>query len=353
MSWKCAHPATSRIIGSIAAFFFAYGASGAFSPVAAQEPAVTLSSLEAPIVARVQTPLHLEGIKVGDPFTAQVPQDLFYQTGLIPAGSYLVGEVERARASRHFGRPGYFQIRFNAVTYPDGETFVLAQNTSTGKGAREKKSALMQRRFYHPKAKRAGGILKNNLASSSVGMATTITLTALGTMAFPYALGARVAAGAVYEGFWGDKSRSPGKRVLVGGFRGTGVPGAYQFLRKQPSPAFELNDPIAIRLPSNQSQTLFSHRRNPDVDWRNAGFCALDWSQPASLQTYAALAKQLSKPPAEDARVLTEAPSLDATTPELTTIQTTVDAQTGPSSTQPTPSLSVATPEENPVNPTP
>lgn len=263
-------------------------------PVAWAEPDLTtLKNAQSPLSARVKTPLHMESAKEGSPFTACLDQAVAYQTGLLPAGSYLVGELERVRPSRRFGRPGYFQIRLHSLTYPDGQTVSLSADEPQA----PRKADILRRRVYHPKAQRAGGLLKNNLASSTVGAATTVTLTAVGTFAMPYALGARVVAGALYEGFAGDKSRGPLKRLAIGGFRGTGLPGIYHFLRKQPAPVFELDDPIALTLGPVQTQALFAQHPNPEVSWRNAGFYGLDWTQPQALHAYADLARQLSTPP--------------------------------------------------------
>ncbi len=262
---------------------------------------VVVENLKTPLTATLEKALNIEkGTEAGDTFIAVTQEDYFYQTSLLPAGSRMVGTVEKVRKSKRLGRPGYLQLRINQVEFPDGSTFIMpekirAKNKKNTKSKKMKK--VKAQRLYHPKAKTKGGMMKSNMAAMIAGSTTTIALTSVGTFSSPYALGARIITGAVWEGIKGDKEKPLYKRMGKGGWRGSGVPGIYHFVKKEPNPTFDAQSEIQLHITPQVYAELLEANKNPDVDWEKADFKRVTWDDYESIERYAKMTEQLQDVP--------------------------------------------------------
>ncbi len=255
---------------------------------------MVVEDLKTPVTAVLQEELSVETTQAGSSFTAITQEDYLYKTSILPAGSRIIGKVEKVKKSKRLGRPGYLQLKITQVEFPDGQIFTMPE-TVLNKRNKEKK--VKAQRHYHPEAKTKSGMMKSNMVSMIAGSSTTIALTSVGTFSSPYALGARVVAGAIWEGFKGDKQKPLYKRLAKGGWRGTGVPGMYYYIKKEPNPNFEANADIELHMNPYAYEELLKANANPDADWENPDFKRVKWDDYDSLDNYAKMAEQLQDVP--------------------------------------------------------
>ncbi len=255
---------------------------------------VLVTDLDEPVSVILQTPLDVTRDEAGKKYEAVFDDDYTYLTGMIPQGTRIYGTVEKLRESKRFGRPGYFRLSVDKITFPDGTPCPLSK---------EELDELDQK-VHHPDAQTKKRIFKSNMASTIAGSTTSVTLHAVGVFAFPYAVGARVLAGAVYEGVAGDKEQPLTKRLGKGAYKGTGIPGAIHFVKKSPNPVYEPGDAIALRMDPEALAELFAATPNPDADWYMADFSQYDWEDHDRLTFYMNMAEQLNRDPDEKFQAL-------------------------------------------------
>jgi hypothetical protein len=72
------------------------------------------------IEATLETSISTEVSRAGDLVEAKVAQDIPLQTGVIPAGATISGNVSNAKSGRFFDRSGLLTVQFNRIRLPNG-----------------------------------------------------------------------------------------------------------------------------------------------------------------------------------------------------------------------------------------
>lgn len=79
------------------------------------------------IPATLETSISTEVSRPGDLVEAKVTQDITLQSGVIPAGTAISGNVSNAKSGRFFDRSGLLTVQFNKMRLPNGiETPITA-----------------------------------------------------------------------------------------------------------------------------------------------------------------------------------------------------------------------------------
>lgn len=186
-----------------------------------------VKDLRDPVTVDVQSIVSVKQSKENDVFEATLDQDYTSGDRVIPKGTLIRGFVTDVQPSRNFGRPGSVSISLKEAVLPSGEvhTFKVPQTSVV----------------RHNKAATVPKLLRNALPFMAVGLADGIPLAAATDLAayvvMPISAGARMTAGAIWEGSKKD-DRPMHRKIGYGMLRGTGYTGAKAFITKQPEPHF-------------------------------------------------------------------------------------------------------------------
>jgi hypothetical protein len=225
---------THRFYAVFALLFLLVSSVAIQNPVVwADEQSGTLNTAKAvkdlrdPVTVEVQSVLSVKQSKENDVFEATLDQDYASGDRLIPKGTVIRGFVTEVKPSRHFGRPGSVSISLKEAVLPSGEvhSFKVPQTSVV----------------RHNKAATVPKLLRNALPFMAVGLADGIPLAAATDLAayvvMPISAGARMTAGAIWEGSKKD-DRPMHHKIGYGMLRGTGFTGVKAFVTKQPEPNF-------------------------------------------------------------------------------------------------------------------
>lgn len=112
----------------------AYGGGGNGSAPGSSQPAyqgsVVYADAGTAIPVTLETSISTEVSRAGDLVEARVAQDIPLQSGVIPAGTTISGNVTNAKSGRFFDRSGLLTVQFNKIRAPNGvETPISAHLT--------------------------------------------------------------------------------------------------------------------------------------------------------------------------------------------------------------------------------
>jgi hypothetical protein len=240
---------SSMVCAAVVAALFTTGA------VSAAHAANVLKNNKEPLMVEVKNTLDSQSAKNGDVFEAVLPEDYQYNNTILPAGTRFKGTVSKSSESKRFARPGYVVLNVQEITLPSGENHQLA--LLEGMGSAETK------KINNKKARTLKRFITQSLPMQLAGMGTSIPLTAATNMAgglvAPIALGARMAAGAAVEVAKHEPGddRNMTDKMAYGMWRGTGVPGSYEFMTTDKQAHFEVGSRMPLRLTADAVEGIF------------------------------------------------------------------------------------------------
>lgn len=214
--------------------------------VPAQADTKALPDLSDPVTVEVQSVVSVKESHEKDVFEAVLDHEYTNGDRTIPAGTKVRGYVTSVKPSRNFGRPGSVSIALKEAVFPNGDVHEF----------KVPHTAVVR----HEKAATVPKLLKNALPFMAVGLADGIPLAAateLGAVVvMPISAGARMTAGAIWEGSKKDE-RHIGRKIGYGMLRGTGFTGARAFVMKQPETNYSPADHTKIKLGKQNTQDMF------------------------------------------------------------------------------------------------
>lgn len=178
---------------------------------------------------------------VGQPFEAELKDDLRYDNLTLPAGTDFRGEITKTAPSKHFGRPGYVVLQVREAVLPDGRSFEFDPGQYE---PRDKK-------LHHPDTYTFPQLILTQMPYTLVALAVTIPLRyAADTDPIPLIVvgeGVRMGAGAVAGLFRPRYKNEPvPRKIALGALDGSGVPRIVGFLGKYPEPNYHAGDHIKL-----------------------------------------------------------------------------------------------------------
>ncbi|MBX2861505.1 MAG: hypothetical protein KTR14_09725 [Vampirovibrio sp.] len=213
---------------------------------------VTVTDPAAPIQVELQNALDTKIHPAGKPFVAVLKENYRFNGKVVPAWTKFEGEIADLKTGRRFGREGWMSLKVNAVVFPNGKRHDFAwrpeeyqtELEDAGKKTRKKES-------------------KRNLPVALSRVGATVGATVVGVAALPVSLGVGAAV-ATRQEFKDDEThdRTVGQKVKKGLWRGTGIPGFLHFVKKSPSPRFEVGQMIELHLGPSMTQELFTAAPN-------------------------------------------------------------------------------------------
>ncbi len=222
------------------------------------EQPLELKRLKERIPVELKTPLSIGETHAGDAFETVVTENIMVDDKELPAGTTLRGQVTRVSPSKNFGRPGYVRLDVEEAVFPNGETVRL-------EGYAKKEQTL-----HHPKGRTVFQLVRGAVPFTAVSVADSIPLTYATSLhsgiIVAISLGARMTVGAIWELCKKDNRSAPHK-VGYGMFRGTGIPGGYQFVTKSPAPDFQPGQTIGMPMDDKQAKDLFAFSVGTDPEF--------------------------------------------------------------------------------------
>ncbi len=216
----------------------------------------TLGSAEESLEIKLNQTLDTDRSRHGEPFEGQLTEDHRLGQRVLPAGTLLKGKVEGGHPSMILGMPGYVSLDIQEAVLPNGDVYQFEKN---GQGLQTKK-------YHHPKAHTAKGILLSAVPFTAITAVDAIPLKLAAGMGYwqitPISMAARMAMGAAWE-MSGKNKNSPANgypaqtRVGYGMLRGTGLTGAYHMVTTSPEPNLKEGAIISLRLPQKDMDKLF------------------------------------------------------------------------------------------------
>lgn len=252
---KNQHLTTQRVVSFLTLLSWV-SVSWAAPAMSAEEP---LKNLNDPLAVELKSPLGVDTSKAGDAFETILTETYEYHGKDLPSGTLLKGQVTKVAPSRPFARPGYILLDVKQAVYPGGETLEF----------NDPHYPKQEKAIHHPKAVTLGKLVKSALPFTAVSVADSIPLKyAVGMssgLIIPISLGARMLVGAVWElNKKEGRDRSVARKISYGMLRGTGLPGAYSFLKKSPAPNYQVGEKIDLPLDSKKTADLFSFKVTTD-----------------------------------------------------------------------------------------
>jgi hypothetical protein len=207
------------------------------------------------IPVTLKTEINGETATVGQPFEAELLQNIQYKNWVLPVGTDFRGQVAKVAHSKRFSRPGYVVLQVQEATLPSGQTFAFDENKY--KPTSHKTTADEARTF--------GENVGAQLPFTAAGLGATIPLRATDAVstlgAVPIGLGVRMATGATVGLFrnGGDYANKPAAyRFVRGALDGSGVPTMVRFVAvKDPEPVLAAGQQINLHLNKDGLQDLF------------------------------------------------------------------------------------------------
>jgi hypothetical protein len=177
----------------------------------------------------------------GQPFEAELKDDLRYDNLTLPAGTDFRGEVTKASPSKHFGRPGYVGLQVREAVLPDGRTFEFDPV----------KYEPRDQKLHHPDTYTFPELILTQMPYTLIALAVTVPLNyAADVDPIPLIAvgeGVRIAAGAI-GGLFRPRYRNEPvpRKIALGALDGSGVPRIVGFIGKYPEPDFHAGDHIKL-----------------------------------------------------------------------------------------------------------
>lgn len=218
-----------------------------------QAPAMAeqvLDSIKDPLVVRLENALDVTATQPGEPFKAVLTEQYSYEGKTLPANTLFAGVVERVDVSKPFARPGYVVLDVQTAQLPNGYVFMLDNE----------KYDTTSKKIYHPKATTMKHKAISTTGFGLVSFGTSLPLKYgagwSGLAAMPLAFASKMIYGAGLELSKKD-GRPAGKRARYGVFRGTGIPGTYQFIAASPNPVLSQGSDIELHVDPDALEALF------------------------------------------------------------------------------------------------
>lgn len=215
-----------------------------------------MNSPDEAVEVKLNHSLSTETARYGDPFDGTLKETHQLGEKALPAGTLIKGTVRGGHPSMILGMPGYVAFDINEAILPSGTVY---QFNADGKG-------LKTHKHNHHKAKTGKRIMMAGIPFSAVSALDAVPLKFAAGMGFweitPISLAARMALGVGLE-MNDKKKKSPAAnypvqtRVGYGMLRGTGLTGAYQFVKTGPELDLKEGDIIPVRLPKEHMAKLF------------------------------------------------------------------------------------------------
>jgi hypothetical protein len=232
-------------------------------PVFAEQ---TLKSAKQPIQLEVRTAVNDKASHSGDIFEGVLKDDYHYQDHVLPAGTVLQGTVQEVRPSKTFNRAGFATLAIQQAVFPSGQVHTFNAPASDANAVPA--HGLETKRIYHPDATPfKQNLVRNVIPFTLVSVATSVPLRYGADMSagiiLPITLGARVLLGLVLEHTKTEKTfhdrhnNSWPYRYGHGALRGTGVVGAYTFLRPAPNLDLQPGSVTPIYFKKKEFNNLF------------------------------------------------------------------------------------------------
>lgn len=209
---------------------------------------------EQPLKVKLETGINAETARHGDPFEGVLAEPFQAGKTELPAGSRIKGQVHNARKSYPFAMPGYVTLDVQDITLPGGTTYHLGQE------------AMTTEKIIHPKAKTKKKLLQSALPFTLVSAADSIPLkyaAGLSTWQIvPISLAARMTLGTLLEltpsekKDHDEKNHPPATRIGHGVLRGTGLTGAYYFIRPSQEPELTPGAIVPIEVDADELSRL-------------------------------------------------------------------------------------------------
>lgn len=216
--------------------------------------AQVLKNAKEPIVIQVQKTLDSKATQNGDTFEGVLSEDYQYNGAILPAGTKFKGTVSKVNESRRFARPGYVVLNVQEMVLPTGEIHqmsLLEGMGSTRTGKINNKKARTLKRFITQS-------LPMHVASLATSVPLTYGIGMSSMLVAPIALGARMATGAAVEvAKKDDEGRDFGQQISYGLWRGSGVPGTYEFVTTDKQAHFEVGANMPLKLTSDTVEGIF------------------------------------------------------------------------------------------------
>lgn len=177
----------------------------------------------------------------GQPFEAELKDDLRYDNLTLPAGTDFRGEVTKTVPSKRFGRPGYVGLQVREAVLPDGRTFEFDPV----------KYEPRDQKLHHPDTYTFPELILYQLPYTAVALAITIPLRYAADVD-PVQLvvigeGIRIGAGAVMGLVNPRYKKEPvARKIALGALDGSGVPRFMGFVKKYPEPNYHAGDHIKL-----------------------------------------------------------------------------------------------------------
>ncbi|HEY9685347.1 MAG TPA: hypothetical protein V6C52_00070 [Coleofasciculaceae cyanobacterium] len=207
------------------------------------------------IPVTLKTEINGETATVGQPFEAELLQNIQYKDWVLPVGTDFRGQVAKVAHSKRFSRPGYVVLQVQEATLPSGQTFAFD----------ESKYKPTSHKITAGDAKTFGENILIPLPYTAAGLGTTIPLVATGAVstlsALPIGLGVRMATGATTGLFrhGGDyANKAAAERFARGALDGSGIPTVVRMVAvKEPNPVLCAGQQISLYFNKDGLQDLF------------------------------------------------------------------------------------------------
>jgi hypothetical protein len=185
----------------------------------------------------------------GQPFEAELQEDLRYKNWVLPAGTDFRGEITRVGHSKRFNRPGYVVLHVKEAALPNGSTFTFDED----------KYKPRDKELHDPSALTFQQSLLTQLPYTLVALAVTVPLRygadANGLALVPVGAGIRMVAGALFRPKYKDEPVP--RKLALGALDGSGIPRVVGFVSKYPEPNFHTGDTIKLYFNPNGLKDLF------------------------------------------------------------------------------------------------
>lgn len=191
-----------------------------------------------------------ESLKSQQVFAFQIEESVTYQGQTLPEGTVFEGTITQIRPSKRLGRPARFTVLFQTMSVPlNGrmESISLTHNHKKPKPLG----------FYKDRRLKAGTILKKQLLVNVLPLAVTVPLAVWTDVdaSVIYAVDAatEMAVGITEELAERDPldTRSTGKKVATGAFRGIPLIGLLELAQKKPNFSYQAQQHLQLNFPKS------------------------------------------------------------------------------------------------------
>lgn len=216
-----------------------------------------LKNLREPISVQVQSEYDSKTTNKGQAFQGVTTEDYVYQNSTLPAGTVFKGFVQEVKPSRRYARPGYFVMDIQQVVLPSGESHQM----SLVQGMGAESQGVDTKKINNKKARTVKRFVKESLpmqlASSGTSIPLGVATSLNGGIVFAIATGARMTAGAVVELMKDERQNGVTDKIVYGMWRGTGIPGTYEFFNKDKQAHFNEGAMMPLRMDPDAVKGLF------------------------------------------------------------------------------------------------